>query len=69
MYFLSVDEPKIATNTNETFAMIVVRDEKHNLLKERVWIFTESDGFKEMADLENFCCYTSRDNVLMIRIK
>ena len=78
MYFFLINEPKIVTDRKETFAMIVVREKR----KERVWIFTESDGFKEMNDLESHFHYDnshdligclkykySRDNGLIIRIK
>ena len=69
MYYLSLDEPKIVTDRNETFAMIVVREVTQNFKKERVWIFTESDGFKEMTDLESFFSTYRRDNGLLIRIR
>ena len=78
MYFLSIDEPKIVTDRNETFAMIVMREVTsrtlpnlyQNFTKERVWIFTESDGFREINDLESVYNYTDyRENGLLIRIK
>ena len=38
MYFFSLDEPKIVTDANETFAVIVVREINNSVCKERVWI-------------------------------
>ena len=70
MYVFSFDEPKIVTDRNETFALIVVREIFDNVCKERVWIFTESDGFKEMTDLYcRFHLLDSLDNGLLIRVK
>ena len=62
---LSIDEPKIVTDRNETFALIVIKEEIYNESSERIWIFTESDGFKEMTDLESRNYYL---NGLLIRI-
>ena len=49
-----VYSPKIVTNTGDTFALIFVRirNEDSSVVKEKFWIFTENDGFKELSDLE-----------------
>ena len=69
VYSLSIDEPKIVTDRNEIFALIVIKEVNKYYNEERIWIFTESDGFKEMTDLECRFYYSSfHDNGLLIRI-
>lgn len=50
----SIYSPKIRTNADETFALIFVRirNKDSTTIKEKFWIFTENDGFKELSDLE-----------------
>ena len=70
VYSLSIDEPKIVTDRDETFALIVTKEVNNYVNKEKVWIFTESNGFKEMTDLGcRFYYLNFHDNGLLIRIK
>ena len=76
------NEPQIVTDANETFAIIVVRvacqsnvrEDPYGIkpasIKERVWIFTEDEGFRALSDLETTSTYsTSQNNGNLVRIQ
>ena len=67
IYFPEVfNEPKIITDANETFAIFVVRIMCYcpfTFVKEKMWIFTEDEGFRSLCDLETASIFSQ--NVTM----
>ena len=65
------NEPKIMTDANETFAIFVVRVicyHQYTSIQEKLWIFTEDEGFRSLCDLET-ASILSLNNGNLIRLQ